>query len=125
MLTLIGRLTCSGFSSETTRALHTTVAVSAGARYRASRREERFMNQWRVFADAPDWSRLDGTPAPLNNAQRRRYLQQLTYNQRVQMLLSQVDGARAAVQEAKEKIETDKKRIIANKLKSKAKTWTS
>lgn len=76
---------------------------------------------YREFADAPDWSYLDGRPAPLGSGQRKRYLQQVEYNQAIQRMIHEVDTAKTAEAERIQKIAETKQQIIANKLRPKGK----
>lgn len=76
---------------------------------------------YREFADAPDWSYLDGRPAPLGSGQRKRYLQQVEYNQTIQRMIHEVDTAKTAEAERIQKIAETKQQIIANKLRPKGK----
>lgn len=73
-----------------------------------------------MIADTPDWSYLDGRPAPLTGAQRKRYFQQMDYNRTIQTLLEQVDGAKAKEEARLAELSQTKQQIIANKLRSKA-----
>ena len=59
----------------------------------------------------------------MNVAQKRRYLEQIEYNRRIQTLLSQVDNAKSTHEKNLQEEEQSRKRIIAEKLRSKAKIW--
>lgn len=75
----------------------------------------------REFADTPDWSYLDGRPAPLIGGQRKRYEQQMDYNRTIQTLLQQVDYAKETQAAKLTEQQANKDHLIKNKLRCKGK----
>ena len=81
------------------------------------------INAFRCLAETPDWSYLDGRPAPLGVGQKQRYVEQIKYNMRIQSLLYQIDNAVDTVRLQNEEREYTKQQIISKKLRCKAKSW--
>jgi len=93
--------------------------LSAGARWREEKGEERHANAARIFADVADWSYLDGRPGSLNTSQIKRYNLQAGYNRTIQTMLGDVDQAKKAEEERLATRDTTKRETIANKLNAK------
>lgn len=76
--------------------LHCGPAVAAGQKWRLRQGKARSGNEYGPLTDLPDWSYVDGRPAPATKGQQRRAQRQRVLNERILRLMREMDDAKDA-----------------------------
>eukprot|EP00053_Salpingoeca_punica_P012371 m.110894 g.110894 ORF g.110894 m.110894 type:complete len:101 (-) comp15932_c0_seq3:137-439(-) len=80
-------------TADAARSLHTAARASAGQKYRVMNGKARSGNEYGTLTDTPDWSYLDGRPAPSSLRQLKRSEKQQFVQLRMAQLLQEVNNA--------------------------------
>ncbi|CAH1778591.1 unnamed protein product [Owenia fusiformis] len=103
----------------THRAIATTVPNSAGEKWRLQHGKARCGNEYGPLTDLPDWSYVDGRPAPLNRGQVRRIEERKQLAEQIREGISDLQFAIANHEYRTKKQQDERQAIKDSKFKPK------
>ncbi|XP_016986386.1 39S ribosomal protein L52, mitochondrial [Drosophila rhopaloa] len=116
-ITKICLAAASTFSAR--RGIAVSAARSIDQKWRAEKGLPENPNAFGPLTNSPDFTYLDGRPTPLGANQKRRLLKQQEIAARIVELSGELEFAKQRHERLKQSAESEKQRLIQNKLKPK------